>query len=402
MTPPRPLLILLSLYVAQGMPTGFLQQALPVVMRSRGLSLEEIGLASALALPWSLKLLWAPWIDRTLSPRVWITAMQVAAVGLLLVLSAFDPGVAPAATMALLLGLNTVSATQDIATDGLATRTLTSELRGAGNSVQVAGFRVGMILGGGALLFVYGRLGWTGAMVGMAAWTALCSLPLLAAPSMGARAAALSAPSPRWWGWFRLPGAGPWVGLLAAWKVGDYLASGMLRPWMVDHALSTDDIAWRVGILGFAAGLAGAAAAGAATRALSRRAALAGFGALQASGVAAYAAVVGLDHVGHGLTAAIVYEHFVGGLGTVALFTAMMDASRVEEAGADYTAQASVVVLTSGLASALSGVIAERAGYNVLFITAAAAALIGPSLALLPGMWRVHAAVADGGRPADG
>jgi hypothetical protein len=54
--------------------------------------------------------------------------------------------------MVLLSLLNLIAATQDIATDGLAVSRLALCLRGLGNSVQVIGYKIGMVLGGGVLL----------------------------------------------------------------------------------------------------------------------------------------------------------------------------------------------------------------------------------------------------------
>ena len=48
-------------------------------------------------------------------------------------------------------------------------------------------------------------------------------------------------------------------------------------------------------------------------------------------------------------------EHFASGMATAALFTAMMDWSRPSASGTDYTVQASAVVIATGIASTLSG-----------------------------------------------
>ena len=73
--------ILWTLYFVQGLPFGFQATALPVYLRSSGMSLAGVGLATALALPWSLKPLWAPLIDRYGSARLgrrksWILPLQ--------------------------------------------------------------------------------------------------------------------------------------------------------------------------------------------------------------------------------------------------------------------------------------------------------------------------------------
>src|SRR5690606_1915996 len=81
-TPAGKLTLLASLYLAQGMPYGFFSQFLPAMLRSQGVSLEGVGLASLLALPWALKFAWAPVVDRFGSARfghrrAWIVPIQV-------------------------------------------------------------------------------------------------------------------------------------------------------------------------------------------------------------------------------------------------------------------------------------------------------------------------------------
>ena len=48
------------LYFAQGLPSGLLGKALPPLLRDQGVSLSAIGFTALLALPWTLKFLWAP------------------------------------------------------------------------------------------------------------------------------------------------------------------------------------------------------------------------------------------------------------------------------------------------------------------------------------------------------
>lgn len=50
----KKLTLLGSLYLAQGLPDGFFRQTLPVMLRREGVSLEGIGLATLLMLPWDL------------------------------------------------------------------------------------------------------------------------------------------------------------------------------------------------------------------------------------------------------------------------------------------------------------------------------------------------------------
>src|SRR5687767_2389040 len=87
MPAPATLGLLGALYFSQGLPFGFFTQSLPVVLRQQGFSLGAIGLSSLLALPWALKFLWAPAIDRIGTRRSWILPLQLGSVVVLLVLA---------------------------------------------------------------------------------------------------------------------------------------------------------------------------------------------------------------------------------------------------------------------------------------------------------------------------
>jgi MFS transporter, PAT family, beta-lactamase induction signal transducer AmpG len=108
--------------------------------------------------------------------------------------------------------------------------------------------------------------------------------------------------------------------------------------------------------------------------------ALLGFGLLSALCLLGYALVS--DRVGfRGFALLTILEHFSGGMATVALFSSMMSHCRPGHEGSDYTVQASLVVLTTGAGSALSGFGAETLGYAGLFWMASLLAAAGAVLA---------------------
>ena len=89
------LAILLTLYLAQGLPTGIFSQALPAILRSYDVSLTVIGFSGLLAIPWALKFLWSPYVDKYHSTqmgrsRSWILPMQALGVLLLMVIALFN------------------------------------------------------------------------------------------------------------------------------------------------------------------------------------------------------------------------------------------------------------------------------------------------------------------------
>lgn len=402
------LALLSSLYFSQGLPYGFFTQALPVWMRQQGLSLTIIGASSVLALPWALKLLWAPLVDRyDGSPlgrrRGWILPLQAAStaaiVALALVGNGADTTTAGTTVLWAMAGAmfitNLFAATQDIATDGLAVDILSPTERGIGNGVQVAAYRVGMVVGGGALLAGFSTFGWLPTLLMMAGLIAIMSVPTLlfreppvvrvpsSSPSSSTPVSLLSSLS------FFTRGGGTvaiWAGALALYKLGDALGSPMARTLLIDRGYSLRDVAWLLGTLGSVAGMVGAILGGVVAR-RSRLRALLACGLVHAALMAAYALPValGLDvEAGRTLVGGlVVLEHVTGGMATVSLFTAMMDASVKETGASDYTAQASVVVIASGVGSALSGVSADHLGYLWHFVLAGGICVVG-SLAMWP------------------
>ena len=159
--------------------------------------------------------------------------------------------------------------------------------RGLGNGVQVAGYRVGMIVGGGALLALHDRLGPSGVFVAMSLLTALATLPIgLARETRRPR----SAREPRAAVHFlRRPGAARLLVLILVYKAGDAFATGMLRPFLVDAGLGLGEIGRLLGTVGFTAGLLGALVGGVLVNRLGRKQALVTFGLLQAAAIAGYA-----------------------------------------------------------------------------------------------------------------
>lgn len=394
--------LLTSLYLAQGLPFGFFTQALPVLLRKRGLSLGAIGLSSLLALPWALKFVWAPLVDRFHVPRFgrrrsWIVPMQALSVLTLVITALHEPageGGSLGPLLASVFAINLFAATQDIATDGLAVDILPSAERGLANGIQVAGYRAGMIIGGGALLVFFASIGWRRTFLTMALMVTLTTLPIVfsraelpgrtALPSEGPRRANVQAPpidvppSRARFDFFRRSYALPVLTLLVIYKFGDVFAMGMLRPFLADLGLSLADLGWLLGTVGFLAGLLGALTGGALVGPVGRRRALVLFGTLQALTIFGYAFAARGHTARPFLYFLCAAEHFAGGMATAALFTCMMDWTAPETSATDYTIQASAVVIATGAASSLSGFSAQRLGYPTHFLVASVLAIAAP------------------------
>jgi PAT family beta-lactamase induction signal transducer AmpG len=376
--------LLSSLYLSQGLPYGFFTQALPVLLRKQGMSLPDIGLTHLLALPWALKFLWSPLMDRYGSQglgrrRGYILPLQFLAAGVLLLL-ALPEGISTPLLLAAVLGVNLLAATQDVAADGLAVNLLSAQEMGLGNGVQVAAYRVGMILGGGLMLVVFDATGWRPTLLSLGVMLLVATVPVLLYREPASEAPARQSLSLTWW--LKRPGSGGWLLLLFLYKAGEALATGMLRTFLTDAGLSLTEIGWMLGGVGFTAGLLGALLGGALVNRLGRRHALILFGVLQMGAVLLYALVARGASLPL-LTVVCGVEHLTGGMATAALFTVMMEQCRPEHAGADYTVQASVVVIATGLSATVSGFSAQALGYAGHFLLAAVLCAVGTVYVLL-------------------
>lgn len=391
MTRFKKLTLLSALYLAQGLPYGFFTQALPVLLRSTNLSLPQIGLANLLTLPWALKFIWAPSVDRLHFPNVglrksWLVPLQLLSIALYFALGFVTLGEGELAwVLAAFLFTNLLAASQDVATDGLAVDVLLPEERGWANGIQVAGYRIGMIVGGGALLAIFPTVGWSGVMFSMAGIAAVCTLPVFAYKEPLFTDTPRTAKKPtaafkEMVHFFFAPGAALWILVLLLYKFGHASATGMLRPWLVDQGYSISDIAWILGTGGFVAGFVGAMAGGWLAAKFDRSRLLVALGALQVLAIASYLWPVLTEHSHLKVLIAASLDHFTSGLATTTLFTLMMDACTKERAASDYTAQACVIVISQNLATTGAGFSAEFFGYSTHFALSTVVAVLAVAL----------------------
>lgn len=391
----RRLGLLLALYLAQGVPFGIYTQALPAILRSYQAPLSLISLSGLLALPWALKVFWSPLVDRHYWPRLgyrrsWILPMNIGLAAVMASLCGFDPATlhTPSGVYVLfgaLFLVNLFAATQDIATDGLAVRILDTHERGLGNGVQVSSYRVGIIIGGGLLLLVLDSWGWRNAFLGLTLISLLLLLPAIfyrePPPLVTLDAAAHEPYSRAWVTFFRRPALQGWIWVLVTNKIAESMASGMVKPMMVDMGMSLAEIGMRVSMVSAVTTIVGAMFGGWLVERMGRRSGLVWFGLAQAVTVALYALpAFGIAPTGMspGVFAAAInaLEHLVGGMAMAALLAAVMDRARPEHAGVDFTLQVSLLAVFGGMFYLPAGLLAEQVGYGWHFLMSAAVGVL--------------------------
>ncbi|WP_312210155.1 MFS transporter [Acinetobacter variabilis] len=381
-------ILLFSLYWAQGLPVGFMTHALPVILRAEGVSLAHIGGFGLLMLPWSIKIFWAPLVDRHGSKsrghyRSWIIPLQWLSVSVLIGLS-FLPIQALNQPLYLLiffitlLVMNGIGATQDIATDGLAVNILKNEQQHWGNTFQVIGSRLGFIVGGGAILWLLDFLHWQMTFLLLAVLVFLNTLPVLwfKEPDHQKMVSSSSKKLPartRIKAYFQYFSAdstlATWLLVLLTFKVADGLSGPLLKPLMVDLGLSFSQIGVYVTILGAFAALIGAGLAGWCLKYWSRSWSLMIFSILKILSLIAYAWLAAQYEAQNKVANWIIYlinaaEDMVSAMLLVVMLTLVMQYSRKHLAGTDFTFQVALMATISGGLYSLSGLLGDALGYQ--------------------------------------
>jgi len=170
------------LYISEGIPFGFTSVAMVAFMRQQGIPLDQIGaFAGAMFLPWAFKWAWAPLIDLIKLPRLggrkaWILFCTSMMIVTLMVVAKIDFAAHFDLLLAMIVLNNIFCATQDVAIDSLAVHALKENERGRGNGFMFGGQYLGIGLGGGAAIWVYGQYGFD---VALAYISVLMALNLL-------------------------------------------------------------------------------------------------------------------------------------------------------------------------------------------------------------------------------
>jgi len=370
--------LLSLLYLSQGLPFGFQATALPIYLRNQGVSLAAIGFASALAAPWLLKALWAPLVDRYWSPRIgkrksWIIPLQIILFLTIFSASLVDPSQGMTLLLVQVFLMNLAAATQDIAVDGLAVDILGDRELGYGNAAQVVGYKAGMILSGGLLVWLSSFFGWKGYFLIMAC-AALLPLPAVLYFREKTRGleelqetlkireiiSALFV-------FIKTRGAPAVLIFIATYKFGESMVDIMFKPFLVDGGLQTGQIGLWVGTWGMGASIAGSLAGGVVASKMKMKHALGTallFRLLPLGGI--FLLSVG-SVTPESVIPVTIGEHFFGGMLTTVMFAFMMSMVDKKIGATHYTLLASIEVVGKAPGAWFSGVMAEALGYRGLF-----------------------------------
>ncbi|HNN97445.1 MAG TPA: MFS transporter, partial [Pseudomonadota bacterium] len=272
--------MLFLLAMTEVMPLALVSQAIPVLMRRGGATMAQIGVVFLAMFPWTLKAVWAPLVDRlSVLPRLgryrgWLLVTHPLLLAIVLAGSLVDlPGLVrthqPLA-LAGLLCLTSVCAVADAAAHGMAVQLLRPDERGLGNTMQTVGLMTGNLIGGGLMVMLTGALGWSMAVLVLAAAVAL-TLPAIALYREPERTLPRALSMKDVLEFFRQPRKTRWLIVVALLPLGASLIGPSLELLLVDRGFRLREIGLVLGVFSSVAGIVGGVLGGLGVKLLGRQ-----------------------------------------------------------------------------------------------------------------------------------
>ncbi|MBL8658371.1 MAG: AmpG family muropeptide MFS transporter [Rhodospirillales bacterium] len=420
------MLSLLFLGFSSGLPFGVLAEPLSAWLTDADVSKTQIGLFALVSIPYSLKFLWAPLVDRLPLPwltarlgrrRGWALLAQVVLLAAIVMMGGTDPAADLARTAAFALAVAFASATQDIVIDAYRVEILEDRQLAAGAAMTVFGWRLGQVGAGALGLILADILPWplvftlVATMVGVGMATVLLNpepRPAAAgeADALEARAEAFLARRPhlpRAWAaalaWTYAAAAGPimeyvrrrhWLMILlfiALYKFGDAVLAVMKVPFFLEVGFSKTEIAEVVKLFGVAAVIAGGLIGGILLARIGILRGLLVCGVLMAASNLLFIVQAWVGPDLRMLAVTIAVENITTGMGTAAFVAYLSSLCNLAYTATQYALLTSLMALSRTVLSSGAGWLADRMTWPEFFVASTLAAL--PGLLLL--VWMIRA-----------
>ncbi len=386
----RRLAVMLPLGFASGLPLALTAGTLQAWLTMEGVDLKTIGIFTLVGLPYTLKFLWAPVMDRFVPPwfgrrRGWMLLTQLCvAIGLVL-MAMTNPRAHPDWLAAYALLVAILSASLDIVFDAYRTDTLQSNERGFGAAVWVNGYRVALLVAGAGALVLADYVGWQMTYLTMAAvmLAGLVTIVMSPEPTRVAEAPkslgeALGAPLKEF---FSRPRALGFLAVIVFYKLGDAFASSLQTAFLIGGiGFSATEVGAVKGV-GILATLLGALVGGIMMTRSGLFQSLLAFGVLQAVSNMGFVVLAVVGKSASVLMAAVVFENVTGGMGTAAFVAMIMSLCDPRYTATQFALLSSLEALGRVFAGRPSADVVEAFGWTQFFVSTVVIAL--------PGLWAV-------------
>jgi PAT family beta-lactamase induction signal transducer AmpG len=381
---------------ACGLPLLLTISVLQAWMKKEGVDLTVIGMMALVGLPYTLKFLWAPFLDRFTLPflgrrRGWLLVAQLALMMSISGLGLTDPARSPWMVAFAAFLVTFFSASQDIVVDAYRREDFPDAELGLASSLYINGYRIGMLLAGGGGLIMADHMPFSSVYLIMAA----CMIPGLLTTIL-AREPALPAGTPTTLkeavvhpltDYFRRRGALWILAFIVLYKIGDTMASAMTTPFYLDIGFTMTEIGAVVKFFGLWATIGGTLLGGLLMLRLGINRSLWIFGVLQGLSTAGFALLARVGNSIPLLSGVIAFENLSAGMGTAAYVAFMASITNKRFTATQYALLSSLMGIPRVLASAPTGLFAKNLGWFSFFLMCALVAIPGMLLLLKFAPW---------------
>ncbi|KAF0181081.1 MAG: MFS transporter PAT family beta-lactamase induction signal transducer AmpG [Nitrospirae bacterium] len=376
---------------SSGLPLALSYGTLQSWMAVDGVNMKTIGAFALVGLPYTLKFLWSPLMDRFVPPfldrrRGWILLTQLMLVAGIAGMALLSPSEMPVAAAALALFIAFSSASQDIVVDAYRTDVLREKERGFGAAVFVTGYRIAMIVSGALALIMADQIGWRATYLAMAGIMSAGILASLFGPSPDKIIIPPRTMTEAVWGplrdFFARQGAIRFLLLIVLYKLCDAYAGALLSPFLIRGVgFSLTEVGTMNKLFGFASLIIGGLFGGMLMVTLGLFRSLMIFGVLQAVSILSFAALAWVGKSYPMMIFAVAFENMTGGMGTAAFVALLMALCNQRFSATQYALLSSIAALGRTFIAPTSGFLVEAVGWTGYFIFATLTAL--PALGIL-------------------
>jgi MFS transporter, PAT family, beta-lactamase induction signal transducer AmpG len=381
----RMLLMILTGYSA-GMPLLLIGSTLQAWMTDSKVDLTAIGAFSLVGLPYTIKFLWAPLLDRFQLPflgrrRGWMLFFQSLLITTVWGLSLVNPVQDLLIVTGLAMLIAFFSSSFDVVLDAYRREILPDEELGLGSSLYVFGYRLAILVSGAFALYLADNIPWKDVYQ----WMAILMVPsiffIIIAPKEGQH---ISIPAS-----LKVAVVGPlmdffsrkgaWVVLLfiLLYKVGDSMAANMTTPFILDIGFSKTDMASVAKTFGMVATILGGIIGGAMMLKFNIKRSLIVFGILQAVSTLGFAILPSLDRTIASLAVVVAFENLASGMGTAAYAAYMASLTNKQFTATQYALLTALMGVPRVILSSPTGWMSKILGWEMFFVVCTLVALPG-------------------------
>ncbi|HEX5265009.1 MAG TPA: MFS transporter [Phenylobacterium sp.] len=405
----RKVAVMLALGFSSGLPFLLTGNTFGYWLRDGGTSLKAIGFMSWVGLAYTLKVLWAPVVDRVDVPflgrlgrrRGWMALSQILVAAGLVGMAVVGPAGGLTAVGAIALVTAFASATQDIVIDAWRIEASEGgEELGLMTSAHQLGYRVALLVTDALIIALAGHFGWANSYLVMAICMAVGMGATMYAMESVRAEAALDSKDPLWTprGFFDAV-VGPFVeffathkqvGVLmllavALYRLPDFVMGPMYNPYYHDLGLAKDTVAEVRGTVGLVAAFVGIAAGGLSSVRLGLFPSLIIGAVLQGFGTGAFAALSLSTNI-FVFGAVMAGDNFAQAFAGVALVAYMSSLTGLGYTATQYALLSSAYALLGKFLKGFSGVVVDGLTPSHGLLGAYATAFIGAGLITLPAL----------------